>query len=162
MGSGNRNGRTQTFYRSHPTASAREISSRSASVSARAGGVAGPAGCRRFFSQNPCTDEWFRSKSWAIFWRDSLSANVPTSAPSASRCNKSGVAVSSATLPLLAQSSVCCIHRLNPPPFTAVRHRPLRRRLDREVPRRSRNRPTVSKNDLCHGYSFPEWALSTG
>jgi hypothetical protein len=43
------------------------------------------------------------------------SANVPTSALSASRCNQSGVAVSSATLPLLAQSSVCCIHRLNPP-----------------------------------------------
>jgi hypothetical protein len=43
------------------------------------------------------------------------SANVPTSALSASRCNKSGVDVSFATLPPLMQRSLCCIHRLNPP-----------------------------------------------
>src|SRR5258708_12494801 len=43
------------------------------------------------------------------------SASVPTSALSGPRCNKSGVAVSSATLPLPAQSLVCCINRLNPP-----------------------------------------------
>lgn len=48
-------------------------------------------------------------------------ANVPASALSASRCNKSGVAVSSATLPRLAQSLVCCIHRLNPPALADVR-----------------------------------------
>ncbi|WP_236597608.1 hypothetical protein, partial [Paraburkholderia kirstenboschensis] len=37
------------------------------------------------------------------------------SALSASHCNKSGVSASCATLLLLAQSSVCCIDRLNPP-----------------------------------------------
>src|SRR5262249_10380211 len=29
------------------------------------------------------------------------------------------------------------------------------------VPPRNQNRRVVSKNDFCHGYSFPEWALST-
>jgi hypothetical protein len=51
--------------------SARDISSRSASVNANldrclCGGWIPPVSARI-----PCTDEWFRSKSWAIFWSDS-------------------------------------------------------------------------------------------
>ena len=43
-----------------------------------------------------------------------LSASGPTSAPSGFLCNRSVVFASSATLPLLTQCLVCCIHRLNP------------------------------------------------
>src|SRR5450759_655649 len=42
------------------------------------------------------------------------SASAPTSTPSGFPCNKSLVFASSATLHLLTQSLVCCIHRLNP------------------------------------------------
>lgn len=41
-------------------------------------------------------------------------ASVPTSAPSGYPCNRSGVSASFATLLLLTQLIVCCIHRLNP------------------------------------------------
>src|SRR5664279_5186652 len=44
-----------------------------------------------------------------------LSASDPTSALSGFPCNRSVVSASSATLLLLTQFLVCCIHRLNPP-----------------------------------------------
>ncbi|MHB1233658.1 MAG: hypothetical protein ACYCZQ_13910, partial [Burkholderiales bacterium] len=47
-------------------------------------------------------------------------ANAPTSAPSDFPCNKSLVFASSATLLLLMQFLVCCIHRLNPRPTTDI------------------------------------------
>src|SRR6185369_12471537 len=50
-----------------------------------------------------------------------LSASVPTSALSGVPCNKSVVFASSATLLLLTQCLVCCIHRLNPQPIPAAR-----------------------------------------
>src|ERR1035437_5741125 len=45
---------------------------------------------------------------------NNLSASAPTSDLSAFPCNRSVVFASSATLLLLTQCLVCCIHRLNP------------------------------------------------
>src|SRR5712691_1366703 len=50
-----------------------------------------------------------------------LSASVPTSALSGFPCNKFVVFASSATLLLLTQCLVCCIHRLNPQPVADSR-----------------------------------------
>lgn len=47
-------------------------------------------------------------------------ASVPTLAPSAYPCNRSGASASFATLLLLSQLIVCCIHRLNLQPIPAI------------------------------------------
>src|SRR6266568_1624763 len=57
------------------------------------------------------------------------SASAPTSAPSGFPCNKSVADTSSATLLLLAQFPVCCVHRLNPSAFADETWRLINRRF---------------------------------
>jgi hypothetical protein len=54
-----------------PAARARDISSRSAKVSANLERRRGAGRIPPVSAKMPCTDEWFRSNSWAICWRDS-------------------------------------------------------------------------------------------
>jgi hypothetical protein len=103
-----------------PATTARDTSSRSTKVSAnlerhRCAGRIPPVSAKI-----RCMDEWFRSTTLRSSEEIRPSASDPTSQLSGFPCNKSGAFASSATLLLLTQLQVCCIHRLNPQPQAAA------------------------------------------
>jgi hypothetical protein len=64
-------------------------------------------------------------------------ADTPTSTPSGSRCNRSGICTSFTTPPLLAQLRLCCVDGLNPQPGADGRHGTTIRRQPGHLPRKS-------------------------
>lgn len=99
-----------------PATIAREISSRSAKVNAvvarrRPAGRNPPVSAKNLW-----TDVFPGQRACQSRVASSLVSSAPTSVPSGLLNRISVAVVSFATLLLLAQSVVCCIDRLNPPP----------------------------------------------
>ena len=80
----------------------------------------GPGGSRRSRPESPVSTSGFDPTTGRSTGETHPSASAPTSAPSGSPRNGSGIFASSATLLPLRQRLVCCIHRLNPQPFADI------------------------------------------
>ena len=114
MVDGARSSRSAMLRIESPATTALEISSRSASLSARlerrrSGGRMPPVSARI-----RCTDECIRSNTSNLMERGPLLPAL--SKPSGCPSSRSAVAASSATLLLPPAGPVCCIDRLNPQP----------------------------------------------
>src|SRR4051794_24408475 len=84
-------------------------------------GDAAPGVSRRFRQESPVPTYALDQTTEQSGEATHPGASAPTSTPSGSPYSRSVVFASSATLPLLTQRLLCCIHRLNPQPIADCR-----------------------------------------